>query len=980
MNSLIRTLPVLALAAALLASPAKAESIYVLTNDNKVGSVQISSRMTVLNAVAITGIAAGETLVAIDVRPQNQQIYGLGVNATANTATLYHIAPETGFAAVVSSVAGTIAFTTDGATPVDFPDPATVPWDIDINPAADRIRVVAGSLSFRLNPNTGAAVDGDNGGGVTTGTNPDGPINGGTTTVDGAAYTNNQPNNANITTLYTLDPTSNSLFIQNPPNGGTQTIGQTVTLGGSTLDFVVKGFDIAPAVNAASSNTGVSSGSGLALLTVGGATSLYRINLVNAQATLIGDLDARSFAVRPEAVPVIAMTADGANLMRFSLNTPGTLTTQAIATGSLASGETLVAIDSRPQTGQMYALGVNAGNDTATLYLLDPQTGALTAVGTASQIAFTTNGVTVVDLPDPATTGYGMDFNPSVDRVRVVTGSGLNFRVNPITGAPVDGNNGGATTTGTNPDGGINGADLLGVQATAYTNSFGRDLAVAGPTTQYTLDSASDTLFIQNAPNAGTQTLPKTVTLNGARLDFTRVNGFDIPSTVAVQTSNTAAVGEGFLAATVGGVSGLYRVDLRSGEATLIGAIGTGSTSCGGLVVFAGPALENDDAATVAGGPTRVFVLANDGLSDQAVITGVSNSSIQVEGRSVIVPAGFSGTFTYTTYDHDMIGQGTVTITAGTPTVSPTTFAGLLRNNAGDLAGSAKVAISTKGVATVQMVGGVTKATTKITFPTGQTQASSFSSLGLATLVKNGDGTLSLTVSALGGTIGGVLLPARLTATAQKFHIALASADSSFPGGGYAIANVSKKGAVGIAGLLPDALTFSAAAVLRDDGTIAVYSVVKKGAKPPAIVGGELVAANLATTDVTGELAWLKLPQTKGIYLGGVDTVLNANGSLFTGLDPLPSGNSTLSLTDGNLLADETNSVAVSTKGVPDLVGSLKSWTGVSPKVGKFKVTLKPPGIPVTIKGSGLYLPKSNSAWGFFPGGTEGGTIQLTVP
>ena len=50
----------------------------------------------------------------------------------------------------------------------------------------------------------------------------DGPINGATTTVDAAAYTNNQQN-ATVTTLYTLDAASDQLYIQNPPNGGTQT-------------------------------------------------------------------------------------------------------------------------------------------------------------------------------------------------------------------------------------------------------------------------------------------------------------------------------------------------------------------------------------------------------------------------------------------------------------------------------------------------------------------------------------------------------------------------------------------------------------------------------------------------------------------------------------------------------------------------------------------------------------------------------------
>ena len=63
---------------------------------------------------------------------------------TSNTATLYVISTRTGVAAAVGTV-GQIAFTTDGVTPVDLPDPATVGWGFDFNPAADRIRVTAGT-------------------------------------------------------------------------------------------------------------------------------------------------------------------------------------------------------------------------------------------------------------------------------------------------------------------------------------------------------------------------------------------------------------------------------------------------------------------------------------------------------------------------------------------------------------------------------------------------------------------------------------------------------------------------------------------------------------------------------------------------------------------------------------------------------------------------------------------------------------------
>ena len=49
---------------------------------------------------------------------------------------------------------------------------------------------------------------------------------------------------------------------------------------------------------------------------------------------------------------------------------------------------------------------------------------ALTAIGAPG-------GITVGDLPDG---GYGMDFNPTVDRIRITTDSGLNFRLNPNDG------------------------------------------------------------------------------------------------------------------------------------------------------------------------------------------------------------------------------------------------------------------------------------------------------------------------------------------------------------------------------------------------------------------------------------------------------------------------------------------------------------------------------------------------------------------
>src|SRR5690606_26506795 len=79
--------------------------------------------------------------------------------------------------------------------------------------------------------------------------------------------------------------------------------------------------------------------------------------------------------------------------------------------------------DMRPATSQMYALG-----SSNRIYAVNLSNGAFTAVGGP----FT-----------PALDGdfFGFDFNPTVDRIRVVSDKGQNLRLNPNDGmvAAVDG-------------------------------------------------------------------------------------------------------------------------------------------------------------------------------------------------------------------------------------------------------------------------------------------------------------------------------------------------------------------------------------------------------------------------------------------------------------------------------------------------------------------------------------------------------------
>ena len=345
-----------ALAAAAIAGawPANAQTVFVLTTDGKLATTTVTNPGLVSTALTITGVNANDTLVAIDVRPQNQNLYALGVNAVADTVQLYLLSPVTGFAVPIGSAAG---FVGSGGSAVDFP---TTGWDIDFNPAVDRLRVVTSSgLSFRMNPNTGGLVDGDLGGaaGSVAGVNTDGAINGATTTVQGAAYTNNRPNNGGITTLYTLDATTNALFIQNPPNAGTQTAGLTVTiLNVAVLDFTaVSGFDIAPGVNVASSNAAVTAGVGIAVLKTATGSLLYTLDLATGVAVPRGNLDVRSLALVPDigasaATSVLRSCARLVVGRRSSLVNGDRSSNRPCSSATFFSAETL--IPSRLRAGQ----------------------------------------------------------------------------------------------------------------------------------------------------------------------------------------------------------------------------------------------------------------------------------------------------------------------------------------------------------------------------------------------------------------------------------------------------------------------------------------------------------------------------------------------------------------------------------------------------------------------------------------------------
>ncbi|NOT33231.1 MAG: DUF4394 domain-containing protein [Candidatus Eisenbacteria bacterium] len=177
-------------------------------------------------------------------------------------------------------------------------------------------------------------------------------------------------------------------------------------------------------------------------------------------------------------------------------SSPATFSSRPIT--GMAAGEVALAIDFRAAAplSRLYAI-TNFGQ----LYLIsNPSTGAAVAVGPGG-IAI--NGTEV-----------GLDFNPTVDRIRLITDNEQNLRLHPDLGTVVATDlslafAGSDVNAGSNP------------QATgaAYTNSF----AGATTTTLYDVDASLDVLVTQLPPNNGTL---NTVGSLGANVDT--LNGFDI--------------------------------------------------------------------------------------------------------------------------------------------------------------------------------------------------------------------------------------------------------------------------------------------------------------------------------------------------------------------------------------------------------------------------------------------------------------------
>lgn len=220
-------------------------------------------------------------------------------------------------------------------------------------------------------------------------------------------------------------------------------------------------------------------------------------------------------------------------LVSWDSAAPGALLTGMSISG-LQQNEQILGIDLRPATGEIYALG-----SFNRLYTINRMTAVATQVG--GVFSSPLNG-----------SNFGFDFNPTIDRIRVVSNTNNNYVLNPSTGA--------LQAVATNvfyAAGDPNFGQDPNIVHSAYNNNF-----VGATTSQlFGLDTGLDVL-VRQANNAGTLN-----TVGSVGADLTELGGFDISASgtaFAVVRDNVQIR------------STFWNINLTTGAGSMIGEIGGG--------------------------------------------------------------------------------------------------------------------------------------------------------------------------------------------------------------------------------------------------------------------------------------------------------------------------------------------------------------------------------------------------------------------
>lgn len=255
---------------------ASAEIAFGVTQQQRLISFNTATPGTLSSGFAISGLAANEQVVGIDVRPNDGFLYALG-----SQNNLYRLNTSTGAATLVSP----LSIPLNGGN-----------FGIDFNPTGPvALRIVSNTdKNYRVtDPGTGGSVTQDTdlayiAGDANFGVNPN---------VTHVAYTNSVAG-ATSTVLYGIDAGTDTLVRFNSPNGGTLSTVGVFGVGGTANINVIGGFDIfGPTGNAFAATQDVSlsistlwkidlaTGAGVNLGEIGGGETLVAFTMVPSPAS-----------------------------------------------------------------------------------------------------------------------------------------------------------------------------------------------------------------------------------------------------------------------------------------------------------------------------------------------------------------------------------------------------------------------------------------------------------------------------------------------------------------------------------------------------------------------------------------------------------------------------------------------------------------------------------------------------------------------
>ena len=265
---------------------------------------------------------------------------------------------------------------------------------------------------------------------------------------------------------------------------------------------------------------------------------------------------------------VIFALTNSNQLVRFNSTTPGTVVTVGAVTG-LTAGDTIAGIDFRPANSVLYGLGVNLATGTARVYSIN--TGSAAATLVASLAADPADTTPPFPFTTVSGTQFGVDFNPTVDRLRVTSNTGQNLRVNVDTGlVQVD-------LPLAYQSGDPNFGDSPVVTAVAYSNNL--PSATTSVLRGVDIGQDPDLLVVHANPNGGLLQTSLSLPFNSAMLAYD-ISRASVPYFASTPSGGTSS---SFFA---GGVGGVTLVGLIGGGAiiTALSAEPTGVTA-GELII-----------------------------------------------------------------------------------------------------------------------------------------------------------------------------------------------------------------------------------------------------------------------------------------------------------------------------------------------------------------------------------------------------------